>query len=333
MEYGFRRQALNGSTTYYKEGAMIRLVFLFVMVLIGASSPLRAQTYPNRPIHVIVPYSAGGSGDIIGRMIGAKLTKAWGQRIVIEDRGGAGGSIGATLAARSPADGYTLLLGAGAQMAVNPHLYKHLGYDPFKDFVPVVGVAYVEFVLVANPSSIKANTLPELITLLKSSPGKYFYASAGVGSIHELSMEMLKSVAGVNVTEVRYKGGSKFLPDLISGRDQLAYITGGKLKAIALGSAHRLDALPNVPTIAETYPGFEADGDWDIWAPAGTPSDIVAKLNAKINDILRMPDVRTRLISLGLYPIGGSPENLAARMKSDYKKWGTVIRRIGLKPR
>jgi tripartite-type tricarboxylate transporter receptor subunit TctC len=320
---------------------LIRVILLSVAALLQASLTVHAQIYPNKPIRVVVPYPAGGSGDIIGRAIGTKLTEAWGQSIIIDNRGGAGGSIAAELVARSPADGYTLLLGAGAQMVINPHIYKRLQYDPFKDFAPVIRVAYVEFVLAAT-LSITANTLPQLVTLLQSNSGRYSYASAGVGSIHHLSMEMLKRVAGgVNVVHVPYKGGSQFMPDLVSGEVQLAYVgisqaipflASGQLKATAIGSAQRLDALPGVPTIAETYPGFEANGDWDFYAPAGTPPDVVLKLNGTINDILKMPDVRELLITQGLYAIGGSPEQLAMRTKSDYDKWGAVIRDIGLIP-
>lgn len=298
-----------------------------------------SQTYPNRPIRVVIPYAAGGSADVVGRTLGAKLTEAWGQQILIDNRAGAGGNIGTEHVARQPADGYTLLLATDIQMGINPHLYKQLPFNPDKDFAHIILGAFIEFVLSVHPS-IPANTLPELAAHLKANPAKYSYASSGIGSTHHLSMEWLKSVAGVDMIHVPYKGSGQMLPDLISGQVQLAYtgipqtmphVKSGKLKAIAIGAARRLDAAPGVPTIAETYPGVETNASWNYFAPAGTPRDIVMKLNTELNRILQMPDVRERLISQGLIPIGGTPEQLAARMKSDYQKWGAVVRKIGLK--
>lgn len=300
----------------------------------------QAQSYPNKPIRVIIPYAAGGTADGVARGIGARLTEAWGQQVLVDNRPGGGGNIGSEQVARSQPDGYTLLLATDIQMAINPHLFKQMPFNPDRDFAAVIQAAFVEFVLTVHPS-IPANTLPELVAFLKANPGKYSYASAGLGSTHHLSMEWLKSVAGFDVVHVPYKGSGQILPDLISGQVQLAYsgippampfVKVGKLKAIAIGAANRIEAAPGVPTIAEYYPGIETNASWNFFAPAGTPRDVVARLNTEINRILSIPEVRERLISQGLVPVGGTPEHLAARMKSDYVKWGKVIRQIGLKP-
>ena len=318
---------------------MVRFIQIVAAAAIVACTVVQAQTYPNKPIRVIIPYAAGGTADVVGRAIGVKLTEAWGQQILIDNRAGGGGNIGTDQVARSSADGYTLLLATDIQMAINPHLFKQLPFNPDKDFAPVIQAAFVEFMLTVHPS-IQANTLPELVAFLKTHPGKYSYASAGLGSTHHLSMEWLKSVAKFDVVHVPYKGSGQILPDLISGQVQLAYtgiapampyVKAGRLKVIAIGAANRLDAVPGVPTIAEYYPGIETNASWNFFAPAGTPREIVLKLNTEINRILLIPEVRERLILQGLTPVGGSPEHLAARMKSDYIKWGKVIQEIGLK--
>ncbi|MBI5909050.1 MAG: tripartite tricarboxylate transporter substrate binding protein [Betaproteobacteria bacterium] len=300
---------------------------------------LSAQTYPNKPIRVVIPYAAGGGGDIVGRTIGAKLSEAWGQQILIDNKPGAGGNIGTEFVAKSAPDGYTLLLGTDIQMAINPHVYKSLPYNPDRDFAFVVQAAFIDLLLTVHPS-IPANNLTELIAHLKANPGKYSYGSSGYGSTHHLSMELLKSMTGIDMVHVPYKGSGQMLPDLISGQVQLStagisqtmpYVRSGKLKAIAVGSAKRLDAAPGVPAIAETLPGFEANASWNYFAPAGTPREIVMQLNAEINRILKMDDIRERFASQGLIPIGGTRESLAERMKSDYVKWGKVVKDIGLK--
>ncbi len=318
---------------------VVNLIRILAMLSLLTCGYVHAQSYPGRPVRVVVPYSAGGSGDVVARTIGAKLTEAWGQQIVIDNRPGAGGNIGTELVARAPADGYTLLLGTDIQMAINPHIFRKLPFDPDKDFAPVVQGAFIEFVLSVNPS-IPAGNLPELVAYLKTQPGKHSYASSGMGSTHHLSMEWLKHVAGIDVVHVPYKGSGQTLPDLISGQVQLAYtgiaqtmphVKSGKLKAIAIGAARRIAAVPGVATIAETYPGVETNGSWNYFAPAGTPREIVMKINAEVNRILASPEVRERFVSQGLFPIGGTPEQLAARMKSDFDKWGAVVRTIGLK--
>jgi tripartite-type tricarboxylate transporter receptor subunit TctC len=303
--------------------------------------PLAAQTYPAKPITVVIPNAPGGSSDPVARLVGAKLTEAWGQQVVLEHRSGANGLIGYHAArARSP-DGYTLFLGNDSQMLTSPHLIRDLGYWD-RHFVPIVSGVSIEYVLAVHPS-IPANTVPELVAYFKANPGRVSYAHTGTASIHQLSMEMLKFAAGLNVNDVvgvPYKGSGQYLVDLVAGEVKVAYgglpqtmphVKSGKLKAIGLGATRRLDAAPGVPPIAETYPGFETGSSWDFFAPVGTPAEILAKVNAEINRILAMPDVRERLVGQAMYPIGGTPEQLAARVKQNYEKWGGIIRRLDLK--
>jgi tripartite-type tricarboxylate transporter receptor subunit TctC len=311
---------------------------LAIAVLLVSGSAL-AQSYPVKPIRVVSPNSPGGSGDIVTRAIGVKLTEAWGQQVLIDNRPGGNGIIGTEHAARSAADGYTILLGADILFSINPHIYKKLPYQLDKDFDPVIQLTFNEFFLFVH-ATIPANNLADLVVYLKANPGKHSYSSSGVGSIHHLSMELLKSAAGFNAVHVPYKGFGQAVPDIVSGVVQMGFATpsvimplvkAGKLKALAVGAARRLDTSPDIPTLAETYPGVETNASWNFFAPIGSPRPVLIKLNAEINRILALPDVRERLASQGLFPIGGPAESLMARMKSDYEKWGAVIRRIDLK--
>ena len=313
--------------------------FLTLAAAALMASVVYADDYPSKPIRVIVPYAPGGAGDLIGRAIGTKMTEAWGQQILIDNRPGAGGNIGTELAARSPADGYTLLLGTDIQMAINPHLFKNLPFDPERDFAPVIAADYVAFVLAANPA-VPAKTVPELVAYVKAHPGKLNYGSAGVGSTHHLTMEWLKTVAGIDIIHVPYKGSGQLLPDLLSGQIQLAYmglspaipyIKAGRLRALAVGTASRLSSEPQLPTLAETYPGIEAGATWSYFAPAGTPRAIVLKLNQEIDKIQKMKDVQDLLMAQGLMPVGGTPEDLAARTRSDSARWAKVIQQAGVR--
>jgi len=315
----------------------MRVIALSVIIDVATSS-LPAQTYPARPIHVIVPYAAGASGDLLARLVGSKLVEDLGQQVVVENKPGAAGTIGAGLVFKAPPDGYTLLVGTDAQMAISPHIQLNLPYRP-EEFTPIIQAAMIEFVLTAHPS-IPARSLQELITYLKANPGKYSYATPGIGSSAHLAMEWFKSVAGVEIVHVPYRGSSQLLPDVISGVVQLTYtglpqtmplVNTGKLNAIAVGSAKRLAAAPDVPTMSETLTGFEANASWNYFAPNGLDQNIVRRLNQAINRILALPDVGGRLGEQGLIPVGGTPEMLRDRMRSDFEKWGSVVRQIGLK--
>ena len=307
----------------------------------GFCSGALAQAWPQRPITVIVPIAPGGSADPIGQAVAGKLSEAFGQQMVLEHRGGANGLIAYNAARARPADGYTLLLGNDSQMVTTPHLMPDLGYWD-RHYAPVIRGINVEYVLAVHPS-IPAATVPELVSYLKANPGKVSYAHIGTASIHQLSMEMLKSAAGIPVEDVvgiPYKGSGQYLVDMVAGEVKLAYgglaqtmpfVRSGKLKALAVGSLKRLDTYPALPAISETWPGFETNSSWNYFAPLGTPAAVVARLNAEINKALSSPDVRERLLGLGLFPLGGTPEALAVRMKEDYEKWGAIIRKLGLK--
>jgi tripartite-type tricarboxylate transporter receptor subunit TctC len=305
-----------------------------------AAASAAAQTWPGKPVRLVVPYPAGGSGDIVARSIAQKMSEGLGQQVVVDNRAGANGNIGTELVARSPADGYTLLLATDIQFAIGPALGAKLPYDPVKDFEPVSLVAFVELILAANPS-LKANNMQELVALARAEPGVINYASTGPGSTHHLSIELLKSMGGFNVTHVPYKGSSQALPDLIANQVQmmqlgvpqtLPYLKSGKLKALGVGSAQRLAVLPDVPTIAEQgFPGYEANNSWCLYAPAGTPRDVINRLHAEVVRVVALPEVRERFSATGLEPVGSSPAELATRIKGDYEKWSKVVRQLGLK--
>lgn len=303
------------------------------------SGPSLSQSYPDKPVRLVVPYAAGGSGDVVARSIGAKLTEYWGQQILIDNRPGAAGAIGTASVARAAPDGYTLLVADDAPLAVSPHLNRSLQYDPQKDFAPIVQMARVEFVLTVNPA-IPAANLVEFIAFIKREPGKHSYASAGIGSIHHLSMEWLKQLAGIDLVHVPYKGSGQILPDVIAGQVPITYtgiaqtmphVRAGKLKAIALGGSQRMSAAPGVAIIAETFPGFDGSAGWNLLAPAGTSPIIVRKLNADVNRALKDPKTAEHLLGGGLPAVGGSAEDFAARIRADHARWGKLIASIGLK--
>ena len=291
-------------------------------------------TYPNKPIRLIVPFTPGGSTDILARAIGLELTKAWGQPVVIDNIAGAGGSIGADKAAKSAADGYTLLMGHIGTLAVNPSLYPDLPYKPLKDFAPVAWVARVPNVLVVHPS-VPARTLKEFVALAKSKPGALNYGSGGNGSAANLATEYFKLQTGTSLLHIPYKGTVPATTDLIGGQIQvlftgapavLAHIKSGQLRALAVSSPQRLESLPDVPTVAESgYKGFEADQWYGVVAPTGTPKDIVARLNAQINKTLAAPELKARLNSEGAIATPTTPEAFGSLIKTEIARWKPVI--------
>lgn len=309
---------------------------VFACVALGAS----AQGYPNRPIRLVVPFPAGGTTDILARAVSQKLTEALGQAVVVDNRAGAGGNIGADLVAKSAPDGYTLLMGTVGTHAINPSLYSKMPYDHVKDFVPVVLVAGVPNVLVVNPA-LPVNSVADLIKLAKDKPGTINFASSGSGTSIHLSGELFKTMAGVDMTHVPYKGSSPALTDLIGGQVQVMFdnlpsslpqIKGGKLRAIAVTSMARAPALPGVPTINESgLPGFEASSWFGILAPAGTPAPIVARINAEVNKWLQSSDAREKLLAQGAEAAGGSPEQFGGYMRSETEKWAKVVKASGAK--
>lgn len=300
----------------------------------SAASIAHAQTadYPNKPIRVIVPFGAGSVTDQLARTVGSGLAEALGQSVVVENRPGAGGNIGAGFVATSAPDGYTLLMGAASTNAINPSLYKNLRFDPLKDFVPVANVASVTNVLVVNPE-LKVGTVTELIKALKN--GSYSYASGGAGGSQHLSAELFKSMSSTDMVHIPYKGGSEPIPDLISNRVQvmfcnlpvcLPHIKSGKLVALGVTSSKRSPLLPEVPTIAEAgLPGYSVDGWFALFAPAKVPAEIVARLHDETAKLLAKPEVQEQIRRQGAEPNQSTQAELAKFVQAEHDKWAKVI--------
>jgi tripartite-type tricarboxylate transporter receptor subunit TctC len=317
-----------------------RIARLLAVVVLGLSTSAFAQTWPAKPIKWIVPFAPGGTTDILARTIGEKLTVALGQPVIIENKPGAGGGVGADFTAKAPPDGYTIMGGTISTHAINASLYKSLPYDPVKDFVPITLIARVPNMLVINPD-IPAKNVAELITLLKANPGKYSFASSGNGTSQHLSGELFKSIAGVDMQHIPYKGSPPALQDVVGGQVAMTFdnITtawplakGGKLRALAVTTAKRSAVAPDVPTLSESgLAGYEV-GSWQgVFAPAGTPPAIVKRLNAEIVKIINMPDVKEKLIGLGAEPVGNTSEEFAALVKTEVVKWAEVVKQSGAK--
>jgi tripartite-type tricarboxylate transporter receptor subunit TctC len=298
-----------------------------------AAAPAQAA-FPDHSIRLIVPFPPGGGNDTVARTVGKRLAEIIGQPVVVDNRAGAGGTIGADAAARSAPDGYTLFLGGVGSHAINPNLHKDLPYDPIKDFAPIVLLARAPMVLAANPK-LNVHSVPELIALAKKEPGKLNYASNGTGSSSHLAAAMFTSMAGVDIVHVPYKGLSPALTDLLSGTVPLMFssvvailphIKSGALVALGSTSTQRLAALPDVPTIAESaVPGYESFSWYGILAPAGTPKDVVAKLNQALNQALQSPEIRESLATDGSLPAGGTPEEFGAYIKHEKDRMGEII--------
>jgi tripartite-type tricarboxylate transporter receptor subunit TctC len=309
---------------------------MFACIALGAF----AQSYPSRPIRLVVPFPAGGTTDILAREAAQKLTEALGQAVVVDNRPGAAGNIGSDLVAKSAPDGYTLLMGTVGTHAINPSLYSKMPYDHVKDFAPVVLVAGVPNVLVVNPT-LPVNSVADLIKLAKDKPGQINFASSGSGTSIHLSGELFKTMAGVDMTHVPYKGSSPALTDLIGGQVQIMFdnlpsalpqIKGGRLRAIAVTSLKRAPVLPDIPTINESgLPGFEASSWFGVLAPAGTPAAIVARINTEVNKWLQSADAREKLLGQGAEAAGGSPEQFANHIRAESAKWAKVVKASGAK--
>jgi tripartite-type tricarboxylate transporter receptor subunit TctC len=323
----------------------MKLTHCFLLAIFGLiaalsqSSIARAQTYPARPITLIVPWPAGGAQDVLGRLLGQALADRLANPIVIENRPGAASMIGMTAAARASADGYTLVQ-AGAAFAINATVHKDLPYDPVKDFVPVALVAQVPFILVVHPS-VEAHSAADLIALARARPAELSYASGGPGSPHHLYAELFKSVAGIQLTHVPYKGSAPALVDVVAGRvpihfsdpvASLPLIKEGKLRALGVTTITRLPAAPEIPPIAETgVPGFDAASWIMIMAPAGTPDDVTAKLHVEIRHVAQSPEFRQQVERLGMIPVSSpSPEELQRFVRSEIVRWGKVAEQAGI---
>ena len=305
---------------------------LFSFQYAAAQAP--GAPYPAKPIRMVVPFTPGGSTDILARAIGLELTRAWGQPVIIDNVPGAGGSIGADKVAKAPADGYTLLMGHIGTLAVNPSLYPALPYNPVKDFAPVAWVARVPNVLAVHPS-VNAKSVKELVALAKAKPGQLNYGSGGNGSAANLATEYFKLQTGASLLHIPYKGTAPAVTDLVGGQIQilfsgapavLPFIKSGQLRALAVSSPQRIDALPDVPTVAEAgVKDFEADQWYGVVAPAGTPREIVMKLNAQINQTLASPELKTRLNHEGAIPTPATPEVFGQLIVREIARWKPVI--------
>ncbi|KAF1048510.1 Bug family tripartite tricarboxylate transporter substrate binding protein [Xylophilus sp.] len=301
----------------------------------GAASAQAA--YPTKLITIVVPFAAGGTTDILARVIGQALGPQLGQQVVVDNRAGAGGNIGAQLVARAPADGYTLLMGTVGTHAINQSLYKKLGFDPIKDFAPISRVANVPNLLVANPQQ-PFKTVPELIAYAKAHPGKVNFGSSGSGSSIHLSGELFKSLAKVDMVHVPYKGSAPAVTDLLGNQiaimfdnlpSSIQHVRSGKLRAIAVTTPRRSPELPDVPTIGEFVPGYEATSWFGLFAPAGTPQPVVDRINAALTKVLHDADVKKKLSEQGAEPYVEKPEQFAAFIKTETAKWSKVVKESG----
>jgi tripartite-type tricarboxylate transporter receptor subunit TctC len=312
------------------------LVFILGLFAVTAA----AQEYPNRPIRVIVPYAAGGLPDTMARLVGQKMGESLGQQMVIENRGGAGGIVGTTEVAKASPDGYVLLVADVGQIAINPHLFAKLPYEPLKDLVGVSLLGTSALYLVAH-SSVPANNMQELIALVKSQPGKLSYGSSGTGSIHHLATEALKVGLGLDIVHVPYKGTGQSVPALLGGQVSLLYAAlpsieshfkAGKVKILAVSTPQRSPQTPEVPTVAEAgVPGYDFVAEIGFYAPAGTPQDIISKLAAEAQKAVKQPDVAQRFKQLGIDPMGSTPEAYNAMNRASYRKYEGVVKASGAK--
>jgi tripartite-type tricarboxylate transporter receptor subunit TctC len=299
-----------------------------------------AQDFPVRPIRVIVPSTAGGSVDTLARMVGSRLSERWGQQVVVDNRAGAGGIIAGEITAKSPPDGYTLIMATVAAMATNVSLSRKLPYDPVRDFAPITLVASQQLVLLVNPG-VAAKSVGELIQLAKSKPGQLTFASAGNGSGGHLSGELLKILANIDITHVPYKGIAPALVDVISGQvtmtfasviSGLPHVKSGKTRALAVTGSHRSPAAPALPTMIESgVRGYESSTWYGLLAPKATARPTIMKLNREVVSILNLPEVRSHLLTEGAEPVGNTPEQFGEFIKSEIAKWGKVIRAAGLR--
>lgn len=306
--------------------------------LLGTSGPASAQSYPGRPIKILVPFTPGGSADLLARSIGTEIGKAFSQPVVVENLAGAGGTVATERAARSPADGYTLFMGHTGTLAVNPSLYPRMGLVPNRAFTPVAWVARVPNILVVHPS-VPARNLKELVALMKSRPGALSYGSGGNGSAAHITMEYLKMQTGTSALHIPYRGTAPSVNDLLAGQLQILFtgapalmpfIKGGKMIAIAISSPKRIRVLPDVPTVAESgvpgTAGFEADQWYGLVAPAGTPADIIARLNTQINASLNSEEVSKRMAAEGAEPTPTTPQAFGQLIDKELARWTQVVR-------
>ena len=314
--------------------------FITVIAALALACAAHAQNYPSHPIRIIVPYAPGGLPDTMTRLVGGKLADSLGQPIVVENMGGAGGINGVAEVVKSAPDGYTLLVADVGQVAINPHLFSRLPYQPLKDLAPVSLIGTSPLYLVAHPS-VPANTLKELVALAKKEPGKLNYGSSGIGSIHHLATEALKSGFGIDIVHVPYKGTGQSVPALLGGQVALLYsalpsiaghLKDGKVKMLAISTAKRSPQTPDVPTVAESgIPGYDFVAEIGLLAPANTPRDVIQRLAGEVAKVVKQPDVVKRFTELGIDAVGSTPADYAALNKTEYEKYGKLVKQTGAK--
>ncbi len=315
-------------------------IIIAAVAAFTAITPLAAQNYPTRPVRFIVPFAPGGNTDVQGRLIAQKLTEAWNQQVVVDNRAGAGGTVGVEMLSKAPADGYTIALASFGNILVGPSLFPKLGYDPLKDLAPVVLVSQPPGLLVVNPA-LPVKNVSDLIAYAKANPGKLNYGSAGNGTWNHLFAEHFKALTGIQMTHIPYKGANPAVTDVIGGQIQVSFapfpvavpqIKSGRLRVLGVTSAQRSPVLPEVPTIAEAgLPGYSAATWFAVLAPAKTPQIIIAKLNTDINAALQRAEVKAAFAADGTEPAGGTPEQLRDSMRSGIKQWGDLVRNLDVK--
>ena len=316
--------------------------FVFTVCVVGCvASPVvvaAGENYPTKPIRIVVPFTPGGSNDLVGRVLSQKFHEAWGQPVIIDNRPGAGSTIGIDLVVRAAPDGYTLLTTSGG-IAINVSLYQ-LPFNPIKDLAPVILLAQMPYLLAVNPS-LPVKSARDLISLAKAQPGKLVFSSSGAGTSAHLAMEMFRYMANIDLLHVPYKGGNPAVVAVMSGEVQgtfnvitgtLPYTRSGKLRALGVSSAKRAEVAPDIPTIAESgVPGYEAIAWYNVFAPARTPRPVIERLNGEINRMLQTPDVRERFQALGVAPLGGTPEALGKYLEFEINRWAKLIKETGVK--
>jgi tripartite-type tricarboxylate transporter receptor subunit TctC len=313
---------------------------LGALILVGLAGAVQAQSFPSKAARIIVAFPPGGATDIVARIYAAKLTEMWSQQVIVDNRAGAAGVIGTEIAARAPADGYTMLLGTLGNLVVNPLLYRKLSFDVARDFAPVQKVVDVYFVMVSHPS-LPARTVKELLALARAKPGQINYGSSGNGSTNQLAVELFKMLGKVDLLHIPYKGSGPLFADLLGGHislttdsivQALPYIRENRLRALGVAGRQRSALLPDIPTIAEAgVPGYEITNWFSLMVPAATPKDIVARIHADITKIAQNPEVRQKVSGMGADPVVQTPEDLAAMLRSETAKWEKVVREAGIK--
>ncbi len=312
-----------------------RLIAVLALACAGAAF---AQSYPNHPIRVIIPWPPGQATDLAARMVSEKLVPVLGQPLVMDNKPGAGGTIGSEAASRTPADGYTLLAGSSGPISISPNVQK-VGYDPLKDFSPISLLAINAYVLVVNPS-VPAKNVPELIALLRANPSKYSFSSSGSGASSHLASVLFNSMANVNALHVPYKGSSQSVTDVVSGQvaytletvpGVISFVKSGRLRALAVSTAKRSTAMPELPTIADDLPGYEMSGWIGLMAPAGMPREISGRLSREIRKILEIPEIKERFLALGLEPAGNTPEEYSEFLKRQNDRYASIVKQANLK--